>query len=296
MTDPDLATGELYMEGRLRPINCDIYDVLEVLMANVADGPPPLVMRLNYRFHYGVRRLMQNNTALRSQRNVAHHYDLNGQLYDLFLDRDRHYSCAYFARGDETLEEAQAAKMRHIAAKLRLDSPGLRVLDIGSGWGGMALHLARHHRARVTGITLSTEQLRVARDRAAAAGLGDRVSFELADYRTMTGQFDRIVSIGMFEHVGIPHYDAYFQTIRRLLTPDGVALVHSIGGSLPPMRRASLAEQIHLPRRVLARAQRGVSGDREIRSGRDRCRDFADALRAIPCASGVSVSRATGEK
>ena len=149
------------------------------------------------------RRIDQYNPAPRAQRNVAHHYDLNGRLYSLFLDRDRQYSCAYFPRGDETLEEAQAAKKRHIAAKLCLDRPDLHVLDIGCGWGGLALTLARDYGARVTGITLSAEQLAEAQARAAAEGLADRVSFELLDYRALTAAFDRIVSVGMFEHVGV---------------------------------------------------------------------------------------------
>jgi cyclopropane-fatty-acyl-phospholipid synthase len=165
---------------------------------------------------------------------VAHHYDLNGRLYSLFLDRDRQYSCAYFPRGDETLEEAQAAKKRHIAAKLCLNRPDLQVLDIGCGWGGMALTLARDYGARVTGITLSTEQLAEARHRAAAEGLEDRVSFELLDYRSLDRRFDRIVSVGMFEHVGVGYYRTFFETVGRCLQPDGVALLHSIGRSGTP--------------------------------------------------------------
>jgi cyclopropane-fatty-acyl-phospholipid synthase len=176
----------------------------------------------------------QFNPATRSRSNVAHHYDLNGRLYSLFLDRDRQYSCAYFPRGDETLEEAQAAKKRHIAAKLCLDRPDLSVLDIGCGWGGMALTLARDYGARVTGITLSTEQLAEARHRAAAEGLEDRVSFELLDYRAMDRRFDRIVSVGMFEHVGVPYYRAFCETVARCLAPDGVALLHAIGRSDGP--------------------------------------------------------------
>jgi cyclopropane-fatty-acyl-phospholipid synthase len=175
------------------------------------------------------RRFEQFNPAARSKRNVAHHYDLSGRLYSLFLDRDRQYSCAYFPRGDETLDAAQLAKKRHIAAKLRMDRPGLEVLDIGSGWGGLGLMLAREHGARVLGITLSEEQLAESRARAEAEGLADRVRFELLDYRSITRQFDRIVSVGMFEHVGIGFYPAYFNTIARCLRPDGVALVHSIG-------------------------------------------------------------------
>jgi cyclopropane-fatty-acyl-phospholipid synthase len=152
----------------------------------------------------------------------------------LFLDRDRQYSCGYFPRGDETLDEAQTAKKRHIAAKLCLDRPDLTVLDIGSGWGGLALSLARDHGARVTGITLSTEQLAEARARATAEGLQDRVSFELLDYRAVDRRFDRIVSVGMFEHVGVGHFRAFFEMIRRCLDPEGVALLHAIGRSDGP--------------------------------------------------------------
>ncbi|MGH7044553.1 MAG: class I SAM-dependent methyltransferase, partial [Acetobacteraceae bacterium] len=166
--------------------------------------------------------------------NVAHHYDLDGRLYSLFLDRDRQYSCAYFPRGDETLEAAQEAKKRHIAAKLCLDRPDLSVLDIGCGWGGMALTLARDFGAKVLGVTLSVEQLNEARTRAAAAGLADRVRFELLDYRAVTGQFDRIVSVGMFEHVGVDHYRTFFATMANRLAPDGVALLHAIGRNEGP--------------------------------------------------------------
>jgi len=168
------------------------------------------------------------------KRQVAHHYDLNGRLYSLFLDRDRQYSCAWFPRGDETLEEAQLAKKRHIAAKLCLDRPDLRVLDIGSGWGGMALTLAREYGARVTGITLSREQLTEARERAVAESLEDRVNFELLDYRAVDQKFDRIVSVGMFEHVGIGYYQTFVDMVARCLAPDGVALLHSIGRSEGP--------------------------------------------------------------
>ncbi len=170
----------------------------------------------------------------RRRRNVAHHYDLSGRLYSLFLDRDRQYSCAYFPHGNETLEDAQAAKKRHIAAKLCMNRPDLSVLDIGCGWGGMALTLARDYGARVTGITLSTEQLAEARSRASAEGLADRVSFELLDYRAMDRRFDRIVSVGMFEHVGVGHYRAFVDTVGRCLHPDGVALLHAIGRSDSP--------------------------------------------------------------
>jgi len=216
------------MDGGLVPLNCTIYEVLAVLMENTRFGGIPL-MDMNAWLRRLVRRVAQANSARRSRHNVAHHYDLSGRLYSLFLDRDRQYSCAYFPDGDETLDEAQAAKKRHIAAKLLLDRPDLTVLDIGCGWGGMALTLAKDFGARVTGITLSEEQLTEARARADAAGLSERVKFELIDYRAMDQQFDRIVSVGMFEHVGIPNYKTFFETLKRCLKPDGVALLHSIG-------------------------------------------------------------------
>jgi cyclopropane-fatty-acyl-phospholipid synthase len=226
--NPALTVGEAYMDEGLVPVDCSIHEVLTVLMQNIRYGGIA-VLEINALLLRLLRPIIQANNAVRAKHNVAHHYDLNGRLYSLFLDRDRQYSCAYFPRGDETLEEAQAAKKRHIAAKLLLDKPDLTVLDIGCGWGGMALTLAKDFGARVTGITLSEEQLTEARARAAAAGLADRVKFELMDYRSMTQSFDRIVSVGMFEHVGVPNYPVFFDTIKRCLKPDGVALLHSIG-------------------------------------------------------------------
>ena len=235
VTNPGLAFGEGYMAGGVEPQDCTIYDLLYLLLVNVetaADAHPAMAVR--DRLRWLGRRVMQFNPASRARRNVAHHYDLNGRLYSLLLDRDRQYSCGYFPRGDETLDEAQAAKKRHIAAKLLLDRPGLQVLDIGCGWGGMALTLARDYGAQVVGITLSTEQLEAARARAASEGLADQVRFELRDYREVAEQFDRIVSVGMFEHVGIDHYNTFFQVVRRCLKPDGVALIHAIGRSDGP--------------------------------------------------------------
>jgi cyclopropane-fatty-acyl-phospholipid synthase len=235
LLNPSLAAGEAYMNGGLVPDGCGIFDVLDVLLSNLGVNPAgqPMV-RFRTALRMLKRRIDQYNPAPRAQRNGAHHYDLNGRLYSLFLDRDRQYSCAYFPTGTETLEEAQAAKKRHIAAKLRLDRPGLEVLDIGCGWGGLALTLARDYGARVTGITLSQEQLTEARNRARAEGLEDRVSFELCDYRAMDRQFDRIVSVGMFEHVGVGFYRAFFESARRCLRPDGVMLLHAIGRSDAP--------------------------------------------------------------
>ena len=233
--NPLLAFGEAYMDGTMVPLDCGIYEALDVagvnMMANEKGHP---MAHIRTAINTIKRRIDQYNTAPRAQRNVAHHYDLNGRLYSLFLDRDRQYSCAYFPNGNETLEQAQAAKKRHIAAKLCLDRPDLHVLDIGCGWGGLALTLARDHGARVTGITLSAEQLAEARARAAAEGLADRVSFEMLDYRSLTERFDRIVSVGMFEHVGVVHYRRFFDTVARCLQPDGVALLHSIGRSDVP--------------------------------------------------------------
>jgi len=230
LLNPKLSLGEAYMDGSLVPLGSSIHDVLAVVLANLWTNPKsPLVTWLRRAAARVWRPVDQFNTAARARRNVAHHYDLNGQLYSLFLDRDRQYSCAYFPKGTETLEEAQAAKTRHIAAKLCLDRPGLSVLDIGCGWGGMALTLARDYGAKVTGITLSREQLDEAKARARAEGLPDQVSFRLLDYRAAEGCFDRIVSVGMFEHVGVFHYHAFFDTVSHCLKPDGVALLHTIG-------------------------------------------------------------------
>jgi cyclopropane-fatty-acyl-phospholipid synthase len=233
--NPALAVGEAYMDGGLVPVDGGIYDVLDLLTTNLAsETSRHPIAEARYALGRFTRRIAQFNPARRARRNVAHHYDLNGRLYSLFLDRDRQYSCGYFPRGDETLDEAQIAKKRHIASKLRLDRPDLTVLDIGSGWGGMALTLAREYGARVTGITLSTEQHAESQARAAAEGLSDRVTFELLDYRALHRKFDRIVSVGMFEHVGVGHYRSFFEVVKNCLAPDGVALLHAIGRSTGP--------------------------------------------------------------
>jgi cyclopropane-fatty-acyl-phospholipid synthase len=233
LLNPGLAFGEAFMDGDIEPIDCSIYEVLDLLVQNMAEREP-VAERLMARVRQARRWLDQLNLAPRARRNAAHHYDLDGRLFSLFLDRDRQYSCAYFRAGQETLEEAQELKKRHIAAKLSLDRPGLEVLEIGCGWGGMALTLARDWGARVTGITLSTEQLEVARARAAEAGLSDRVRFELLDYRAWNRPVDRVLSVAMFEAVGLAHYREFFGVIRRSLKEDGVALVHSIGRSEGP--------------------------------------------------------------
>jgi len=223
-----LKVGEAYMDGRLSVEDGSIYDLLDFLGLNLSLAPAPPIMRISDEVSRLLRIFQQYNPLQKARQNVAHHYDLSDTLYSLFLDNDRQYSCGYFATPNDTLEEAQSNKKRHLASKLLL-APGQRVLDIGSGWGGLAIHLAQQCDVDVTGITLSVEQLRVAQRRAAEAGLADRVHFELKDYRELTGRFDRIVSVGMFEHVGVVHYPAFFQHLRGILADDGVALLHSIG-------------------------------------------------------------------
>jgi cyclopropane-fatty-acyl-phospholipid synthase len=234
LIDPELRIGELFMDGRIELERGSIYEFLELLLHGAAGS------RSFFRFHplKAVRELRwwlaPANTAARAQRNVAHHYDLDGRLYELFLDSDRQYSCAYFEHPDQSLDEAQTAKKRHIAAKLRV-RPGLRVLDIGSGWGGLAHYLVETARAgEALGVTLSQEQLAYSSARVARVGLSERVRFALQDYRTVEGTFDRIVSVGMFEHVGPASYNAFFQACARLLADDGVMLLHTIGRTGAP--------------------------------------------------------------
>ena len=232
--NPGLAFGEAYMDGTMVPLGCTIYDILDMLLTARMNGNLGRVAAFRESLTRVSKRINQFNPTRLSRRNVERHYEFGLDFYRQILDEDLQYSCAYFRRGDETLDEAQRAKKAHIAAKLLLTRPGLRVLDIGCGWGGMAMTLARDYGAEVTGITLSGQQLEIARARAAEAGLADRVKFELLDYRAIPFSFDRIVSIGMFEHVGINHYNRFFDIIRNSLEPDGVALIHSIGRSFGP--------------------------------------------------------------
>ncbi|BBE73766.1 SAM-dependent methyltransferase [Oharaeibacter diazotrophicus] len=231
--DPELKFGELFMDGRLVVEEGTVYDLLALLLQAHRGDRGKLPGRALTRIRRLLRRLTARNPLERSRRNVAHHYDIDGRVYDLFLDADRQYSCAYYERPDATLEEAQLAKKRHVTAKLLVE-PGHSVLDIGCGWGGLALYLAEIAGAgAVRGVTLSEEQLAVARGRAADAGL-DRVTFALEDYRRTEGRYDRIVSVGMFEHVGPAHYEEYFAAAARLLADDGVMLLHTIGRTGEP--------------------------------------------------------------
>lgn len=230
---PILALGEGYMEGSITIEKGDIYDFLSFCATNLQNFNLSLLEKLIDQIATLRHLWHQKNPIHLSHKNVAHHYDLSEDLYRLFLDEDMQYSCAYFKSLDDDLETAQINKKRHLAAKLQLQ-PGKKVLDIGSGWGGLAISLAREADVDVTGLTLSEEQHRVATERVKAAGLEDRVRFHLKDYREETGTYDRIVSVGMFEHVGIKHYTEFFSQISSLLKPDGVALLHSIGCSTGP--------------------------------------------------------------
>jgi len=232
LLDPELKLGEAYMDGTFVVEQGSIADLLAALLRQERIGTaswalPPRLLR------YLLRRLQHFNPRLRARRNVAHHYDLDGRLYSLFLDGDQQYSCAYFESPDQSLDDAQLAKKRHLAAKLQVQ-PGACVLDIGCGWGGLALYLAEITGARVTGITLSQEQHRRAQSRAMERGRAQQANFQLVDYRDVVGRFDRIVSVGMFEHVGVGFYDTFFQKCAELLSDDGIVLLHTIGRSGSP--------------------------------------------------------------
>jgi cyclopropane-fatty-acyl-phospholipid synthase len=231
LLNPELALGEAYMDGTFVVEDGSIADALAILL----DQPEmvPRWAQLQWWLRYLARHIRQFNLRGRARDNVAHHYDLDGRLYSLFLDADKQYSCAYFETPDMSLDDAQLAKKRHLAAKL-LIGRGARVLDIGSGWGGLGLYLAEMSGADVTGITLSSEQLGVANARAAEKHLTRSAKFLLEDYRDIPGRFDRIVSVGMFEHVGVGFYETYFRRCAELLSDDGVMVLHSIGRSTGP--------------------------------------------------------------
>jgi cyclopropane-fatty-acyl-phospholipid synthase len=230
---PKLAVGEAYMNGTLTIEEGTLYDFLDLAGHNMValEGHPLQATQLA--IGRVLRFIHTYNPIGRAQQNVAHHYDLSGALYDLFLDKDRQYSCAYFMTDNDSLEVAQHNKKLHLAAKLLLE-PGQKVLDIGSGWGGLGLYLAKLAGVDVTGVTLSVEQQKRSQQRAVDMGLADRVHFKLLDYRKEEGKFDRIVSVGMFEHVGATHYREFFRKVKTLLKEDGVAVLHSIGRMDPP--------------------------------------------------------------
>ncbi len=231
LASPALGVGEAYMDGRLLMEEGSIHDLVD--LATRPERPGAITRRPGPIRRWLTRMINERNARQAARRNVAHHYDLSAEFYRSFLDEDLQYSCAYFETPDASLEEAQRAKKRHIAAKLALE-PGHRLLDIGCGWGGLGLSLAAWTGAKVHGVTLSQEQLAIARARAEAAGLAGHARFSLTDYRDVEGPYDRIVSVGMFEHVGRPHYQVFFDKIARLLTADGVALIHSIGRAEGP--------------------------------------------------------------
>lgn len=230
---PEVALGEAYMDGTMTVPNGDLKGLLTVLLRNSQAGNLPPMQAIARRARVALRHMSSLNSLRRSRRNVEQHYDLPVALYDLFMENDKQYTCAYFRQPDETLEQAQANKKRHIARKLLIE-PGMRVLEIGSGWGGLAITLAQDFGAHVTGVTLSQVQLDAAALRARDAGVGDQIEFRLQDYRQVVGRFDRVVAVGMMEHVGKPQYPAFFNKIADLLQDEGVAVVHYIGRSSPP--------------------------------------------------------------
>ncbi len=254
MKNPRLGFGETYMDGRLVIEDGTMLDLMRMIVGsnrweNGGEGRKTLSKAKG---RQSLAKLFKSNNLKWARKNVAHHYDLSDELYELFLDEDKQYSCAYWTDPEhETLEQAQLDKKAHIAAKLALQR-GHRVLDIGCGWGGMALFLHKVAGVDVLGVTLSERQLKIARERAAAAGVSDHVKFELKDYRLLDEQFDRIVSVGMFEHVGAKHYDEFFAKCRELLKPDGVMLLHTIGklgdaGTPDPFTDKYIFPGYHLP-------------------------------------------------
>ena len=225
---PEFYLGEAYMNSTLTLEEGNLNDFLELLCINASALGPNLFEKISNRFAPITQLLLQYNPVGTAQKNVAPHYDISDKLYELFLDKDMHYTCAYYTNPANTLEQAQQDKIRHVASKLRIE-PGMKVLDAGCGWGGLAMYLARTTGADVTGVTLSGEQVRKANQRAEAAGLQDKVRFLQKDFREMTGSFDRIVSVGMMEHIGVAFYKQLFAKTKELLKPDGIAFFHCIG-------------------------------------------------------------------
>ena len=227
--NPRLAIGEAYMDGTLTIEDGDrIINLIDLMGANLSKLEATKVVKFRNWLTPLVRPIQQHNPVNRARKNVAHHYDLSDELFDLFLDSDRQYSCGYFETPNDSLEQAQLAKKHHLAAKLLLDRPGLKMLDIGSGWGGLGIYMHQQAGVDVTGLTLSTEQQAYATERVKKLGIEDQVRFDLRDYRLETGTYDRIVSVGMFEHVGVKYYTRFFNKLKSLLAEDGVAVLHTI--------------------------------------------------------------------
>ncbi|MDD4616563.1 MAG: cyclopropane-fatty-acyl-phospholipid synthase [Alphaproteobacteria bacterium] len=232
--NPDLKLGEAYVDGSLTVEEGDIYGFLHLLLSNYMETGDDSFFHWREHIFPLLKNAAQFNPIPRARKNAAHHYDMPDKIYSLFLDKDRQYSCAYFTDLNNGLDQAQLDKKRHIASKLMIDKPNLKILDIGSGWGGLGLYLAQETHSIVKGVTLSSNQYRISSERALSAGLNKRCSFELKDYRQEPGVYDRIVSVGMFEHVGKKNYDEFFENLYRLLADDGVCVIHSIGRFGPP--------------------------------------------------------------
>ena len=275
--NPELRAGEAYMDQTLVIEKGSLRDLLTLFALNRKNLRGQPLQKSLRRAYKRIRRLHQRNTMGAARSNVAHHYDLSNQLYRLFLDEELNYSCAYFEEPGQSLEVAQRNKLRHIAAKLDLRA-GQRVLDIGSGWGSMALYLAEACDLEVLGVTLSKEQHALANARAKERGLDGRVKFELRDYREVTGQFDRIVSVGMFEHVGVGHHRAFFDKVSELLAPEGVALLHSVGRMGGPGTTSPWIPQVHIPRQLRSGAVRIARQHRAQRPLGHRCGNPAAPL------------------
>jgi len=230
---PDLYFGEAYTAGSLVIENGTLSEFLEITLRNVGRGDINIYGKILNKLKGTYRHLTNFNKVIKSKKNVSHHYDISEKLYDLFLDKNRQYSCAYFKNESDTLEEAQTNKIDHIIKKLNIE-PNQKILDIGSGWGTLAINIAQKTKASVTGITLSENQLEYSNNKAKEMNLTNQLDFKLTDYRELNEKFDRIVSVGMFEHVGRKFYKTYFNTVSKLLNDNGVALIHTIGSSRPP--------------------------------------------------------------
>jgi len=230
---PELYLGEGYMDGKIKIHNGTITEFLEITLKNLGKRHPNNLSKMVNKILGTYKYLTNFNFAKQSKKNVAHHYDISEKLYDLFLDENRQYSCAYFKNDNDTLEQAQNNKIHHIIKKLNIQ-PNQKVLDIGSGWGTLALAIAKETKASVTGITLSENQFEYSKNKAKEMNLSNQVDFKLIDYRQLNEKFDRIVSVGMFEHVGRKFYKTYFNTVFKLLNEKGIALIHTIGSSMPP--------------------------------------------------------------